>query len=159
MIKKCSNCKKYKFKWKYNKNRTKRDGLQHQCRPCQHEYHNKQWYPKNKKDRLKSVKKYKWERRQDNYKRVIKEYFVKGCIDCGESNVRGVKRRVGKRGLEGVSYMIRHGYKWKTVKEEIDKCEVRCRNCHKERTWEQNNYWKEFEEITKNNGTNRKGAS
>ena len=86
--KKCSSCKKYKFKWKYNKNRTKRDGLQHQCRPCQHEYHNKQWYPKNKKDRLKSVKKYKWERRQDNYRRVIKEYFVKGCVDCGESNVR-----------------------------------------------------------------------
>ena len=55
--------------------------------------------------------------------------------------------------------MISHGYKWKTVKEEIDKCEVRGRNCHKERTWEQNNYWKEFEEITKNNGTNRKGAS
>ena len=80
MIKKCSNCKKYKFKWKYNKNRTKRDGLQHQCRPCQHEYHNKQWYPKNKKDRLKSVKKYKWERRQDNYRRVIKEYFVNTCV-------------------------------------------------------------------------------
>ena len=81
------------------------------------------------------------------------------CLRGTKEPAKCVKRRVGKRGLEGVSYMIRHGYKWKTVKEEIDKCEVRCRNCHKERTWEQNNYWKEFEEITKNNGTNRKGAS
>jgi len=45
------------------------------------------------------------------------------------------------------------------VKEEIDKCEVRCRNCHKERTWKENNYWKGFEDITKNNGTNRKDNS
>ena len=52
-IKKCSRCNKYKFRWQYNKNRAKKDGLQYQCRPCQHEYHNKQWYPKNKKDRLK----------------------------------------------------------------------------------------------------------
>jgi len=167
LIKRCSKCKKYKFKWKYNKNRRKKDGLQHQCRPCQHEYHNKKWYPKNKDKRVKAVKDYKWRKREENYRRVVKEYFVKGCVDCGENNVRvlefdhvrGRKRKVGKRGLEGVSYMIRHGYKWNTIKREIDKCEVRCRNCHKERTWKENNYWKGFEDITKNNGTKRKGAS
>jgi len=167
LVKRCSRCKKYKFKWKYNKNRRKKDGLQHQCRPCQHEYHNNKWYPKNKDKRVKSVKDYKWRKREENYRRVVKEYFINGCVDCGEKNVRvlefdhvrGKKRKVGKKGLEGVSYMIRHGYKWKTIKEEIDKCEVRCRNCHKERTWKENNYWKGFEDITKNNGTNEQTNS
>ena len=88
LIKRCSKCKKYKFKWKYNKNRRKKDGLQHQCRPCQHEYHNKKWYPKNKDKRVKAVKDYKWRKREENYRRVVKEYFVKGCVDCGENNVR-----------------------------------------------------------------------
>ena len=83
MIKRCSKCKKYKFKWKYNKNRRKKDGLQHQCRPCQHEYHNNKWYPKNKDKRVKSVKDYKWRKREENYRRVVKEYFVNGCVDCG----------------------------------------------------------------------------
>ena len=109
MIKKCSSCKKYKFKWKYNKNRTKRDGLQHQCRPCQHEYHNKQWYPKNKKDRLKSVKKYKWERRQDNYRRVIKEYFVK-VIEVQKGKVEFQSNSISEQQVGKNMYLISGKY-------------------------------------------------
>ena len=156
-VKKCSRCKKYKFKWKYNKNKAKKDGLQYQCRECQHDYHNQ----------IKMVKRNKFKRRHNNYKRVVEEYFVNGCIDCGEKDiqvlefdhVRGVKKRVGYKGSEGVSYLIRHGYKWQTVKEEIEKCEIRCRNCHKKRTWKVNNYYSDMEEIVNNNGTNSKGAS
>tara|TARA_R110001583_G_scaffold71475_1_gene201301 strand:- start:2776 stop:3186 length:411 start_codon:yes stop_codon:yes gene_type:complete len=54
------------------------------------------------------------------------------CVDCGESNpivlefdhVRGVKK-------ENVSDMVRQSYCLKTIQEEIDKCEVRCANCHR----------------------------
>lgn len=167
LVKKCSRCKKYKFKWKYNKNKVKKDGLQYQCRACQHDYHNKEWYPSMRNHQIKMVKRNKFKRRHNNYKRVVEEYFINGCIDCGEKDiqvlefdhVRGVKKRVGYKGSEGVSYLIRHGYKWQTVKEEIEKCEIRCRNCHKKRTWKENNYYSDMEEIINNNGTNSKGAS
>ena len=160
-IKKCSRCNKYKFRWQYNKNRAKKDGLQYQCRPCQHDYHNKKWYPSKRKEHIKSVKLNKLKRRRYNYTKVIEEYFVKGCSDCGErdiqvlefDHVRGIKRRVGNRGAEGVSYLIRHGYKWETVQEEIDKCEGRCRNCHKKKTWKEQGYYKDLTEITNKYGT------
>ena len=72
------------------------------------------------------VKRNKFKRRHNNFKRVLEDYFIKGCTDCGEKDikvlefdhVRGTKRRVGNKGSEGVSYLIRHGYKWKTVQEE-----------------------------------------
>lgn len=167
LIKKCSRCKKYRFTWQYNKNKAKKDGLQYQCRPCQHDYHNKEWYPSRRNHQIKMVKRNKFKRRHDNYKKVVEEYFVNGCVDCGEKDiqvlefdhVRGIKKRVGYKGSEGVSYLIRHGYKWETVQTEIDKCEVRCRNCHKKRTWKENNYYSDLEEIINNNGTNSKGAS
>jgi|TARA_Y100000034_G_scaffold46732_1_gene57633 hypothetical protein len=39
---------------------------------------------------------------------------------------------------------VRQGYGWKIIKSEIDKCEVRCRNCHKIKTYEEFNYYKEI---------------
>lgn len=59
-----------------------------------------------------------------------------GCADCGYNasayalqfdHVRGDKKA-------NVSDLIRSDYKWETVLEEIDKCEVVCANCHAIRT-------------------------
>tara|TARA_R110000787_G_scaffold9510_1_gene33148 strand:- start:987 stop:1397 length:411 start_codon:yes stop_codon:yes gene_type:complete len=54
------------------------------------------------------------------------------CVDCGENNpivlefdhVRGEKRA-------NVSDMTRHAYSLKAIQEEIDKCDIRCANCHR----------------------------
>ena len=73
LVKKCSRCKKYKFKWKYNKNKAKKDGLQYQCRACQHDYHNKEWDPSMRNHQIKMVKRNKFKRRHNNYKRVVEE--------------------------------------------------------------------------------------
>ena len=88
---------------------------------------------------------------------ILKDYFSKGCVDCGErdvrvlefDHVRGVKKRFKSRRNEGVSYLVRCGYLWKTIKKEIDKCEVRCCNCHKLRTFKQFNYLNDMKDIYK----------
>lgn len=57
---------------------------------------------------------------------------LSGCVDCGEKNpivlefdhVRGEKKC-------NVSDMGNHSYCFKTIQKEIDKCEVRCANCHR----------------------------
>ena len=58
--------------------------------------------------------------------------IANGCIDCGYAehaqalqydHVRGEKKG-------SVSNLIRSDYAWKTILEEIQKCEVRCANCH-----------------------------
>jgi len=69
------------------------------------------------------------------------------CVDCGESNpivlefdhVKGKKR-------EKVSRLANtHG--WDIVKKEIDKCEVRCSNCHKKKTAKTQNYYNAVKRI------------
>ena len=60
------------------------------------------------------------------------------CVDCGEGNpvvlefdhVRGAKKKE-------LSRMWTTGYALETIKEEIEKCEVRCRNCHAIKTAKQ----------------------
>ena len=66
-----------------------------------------------------------------------KEYIdaiksISECIDCGESNplvldfdhVRGNKKMC-------ISNMVRNSYSIETIQKEIEKCEIRCSNCHR----------------------------
>lgn len=66
-------------------------------------------------------------------KKFVLEYLLDHpCVDCGESDpivldfdhVRGVK-------VCDVSRMTSTGYRCWRIKEEIEKCEVRCANCHR----------------------------
>ena len=154
-MKLCSTCKKSKPKKDFYRNKAKKDGRQYSCKLCQKNYHKNKWYISKKKERIEQVKAYKLHKRRVNYRRVIKDYFSKGCIDCGQKDirvlefdhVRGVKKRLKHRRGEGVSYLLMSGYSWSVVKAEIDKCEVRCCNCHKLRTYKQFNYLKNLQDI------------
>ena len=160
MLKRCASCKKEKPKKEFYINRKKPDGRQYKCKKCQRLYHNKQWYAKNKKTRLKQVKERKEKLRNENYEKVLYLYFAKGCVDCGSrdhrvlefDHVRGVKKRFHR--TEGVSYMVRNGYKWSTIKREIEKCEVRCRNCHKIKTYKDYAYYRTIQTMIKEYETN-----
>lgn len=56
----------------------------------------------------------------------------RGCVDCGyrEHAIALQFDHVGNNKKASVSNLIRSDYSWKTVLEEIAKCEVRCANCH-----------------------------
>ena len=55
-----------------------------------------------------------------------------GCVDCGykEHAVALQFDHIGDDKKMNVSDMIRSDYSWVTILQEIDKCEVRCANCH-----------------------------
>ena len=154
-MKRCASCKQDKPKKDFYINRQKPDGRQHYCIKCQNNYHNKKWYAKNRESRLQQVKERKERLRNQNYERILYLYFAKGCVDCGTTDhrvlefdhVRGVKKKFHR--TEGVSYMVRSGYKWSTIKTEIDKCEVRCRNCHKIKTYKDYDYYKDIQTMIK----------
>ena len=87
----------------------------------------------------------KWEKiRRKETMDMVMEFLLKNpCVDCGESDplvltfdhVRGKK--------EGnVSNLVHQRRSWTIVKKEIDKCEVRCANCHTRKTSIQMNFWK-----------------
>jgi len=159
-LKRCSRCKSEKPKSEFYRNRKKPDGRQNCCIVCQKYYHNSEWYVKNREKRIRDTRERKARLQLENYEKILYLYFAKGCVDCGTKDhrilefdhVRGTKRKFGR--TEGVSYMVRNGYKWSTIKREIEKCEVRCRNCHKIKTYKDYDYYKNIQTMIKEYETN-----
>lgn len=97
------------------------------------EYH-KEWYHKNK-DRIR-------ERRNKNQKDLktrncqhIWDYLKKHpCIDCGETDPIVLEFDHLKDKKYNISDLIRTGYSIEKIDKEIEKCEVRCANCHRRKT-------------------------
>ena len=92
----------------------------------------KRHYDANKeKIKARSVDRNKKQRKRNReYVKGIRERSC--CIDCGESNsilldfdhVKGNKKM-------NISDMSRSAYSIDSIQREIDKCEVRCSNCHR----------------------------
>ena len=65
------------------------------------------------------------------------------CVDCGERDHRTLHfdHRDPDDKTLGIARMLSRAYKWDAVLKEIQKCEVRCANCHAKRTAEQYGWW------------------
>ncbi len=92
----------------------------------------KRHYEKNKQ-KIKERSFLRNEKQRDKNKRYVNEIKSKSeCIDCGENNplvldfdhVKGDK-------VMAVSDMIGSAYSLAAIQREIEKCEVRCSNCHR----------------------------
>lgn len=111
------------------------DGRSSKCLLCTRDY-NRSYYATNKSvERPKRTERSLAARR--DAVRFVRDYLVAHpCVDCGESDwvvldfdhVRGSKRR-------NVSDLAWGGASIQTLEAEIDKCEVRCANCHRRVTW------------------------
>lgn len=80
----------------------------------------------------------KWIRNKRNSLReYVKKYLQNHpCVDCGESDtiVLDFDHVYGKK-TRSISAMVSSaGYSVKRIQEEINKCEVRCANCHRRKT-------------------------
>jgi hypothetical protein len=61
------------------------------------------------------------------------------CVDCGETNTIVLEfDHVGEAGTKhfNIADAARNGVGVKKLKDEIAKCEVRCANCHRKKTYE-----------------------
>ncbi len=112
------------------------------CKLCQKRRF-KIYYDANKGKYKKSAYEHKKKVGLENRLKLA-EYLVKHpCVDCHNNNivvldfdhVRGTKRY-------NVSAMLRTGHSWKGILKEIDKCDVRCANCHRIKTAKDFNYWR-----------------
>jgi hypothetical protein len=135
-VKRCPGCHETKpvdeFNWKI-KSRNLRQWL---CRPC-YRAHKKARYRSDPASHQQRTSQDRRRRYQENVSNILTYFKTHPCVDCGESDppaldfdhVRGVKR-------ENISRMLWKN-EWARVWEEIQKCDVRCANCHRRRTAEQ----------------------
>lgn len=65
----------------------------------------------------------------------------KFCIDCGERDpiVLDFDHIDQKDKFKNISRMRGGHYSWESILKEINKCEIRCANCHRRKTYKQLN--------------------
>lgn len=129
-MKKCTKCQRELKLAEFNKRSSSKDGLAYQCKKCNsdnlknHYNNNKQkYYEKNirKKKKIQDlVSKYK----SENPCCDCHKKYDPICMDFDHINDDKIKN---------VSALVNHG-SFKKIKEEIDKCELVCANCHRIRT-------------------------
>jgi hypothetical protein len=139
--KKCSQCGVEKnvdqFHWR-NKSLGRRDT---RCTECKRGYWNQH--------RRKNIAQYSIVDRERkkryverNKSHIVEHLMSHPCVDCGETDmvvltfdhVRGKKKF-------NLCEARDTGYSAKTLQDEIDKCEVRCHNCHNRRTAKEQGWW------------------
>ncbi len=137
-MKKCTKCKEEKALDNFNF-KVKLSGIRHsQCKNCTRLFV-KNHYNNNRAYYLNKTHKRNWAIRQ-RLNEHIKEYLLKNrCVDCGESDITVLEfdhqDRTSK--LDSISSLIRARSSLEIVQKEIEKCCVRCANCHRRRTAKQ----------------------
>lgn len=134
-MKKCSICKTEKEPVEYNKNKCKKDGLSTVCRDCSGK-RSRQYYQDNLIEHRKTVRERNVRTRERNQQLFLEYLKQQKCTDCGTTDYRVFEfDHIGNDKRCDVSILVGGGWKWETIKQEIDKCEVVCCNCHRIRTF------------------------
>lgn len=121
----------YTFKDTRNKN-GKGIYLKHLCKVC-----DKKNGIKQKEKSRKRKRKFVWNFKKNN-----------PCVDCGQKNPVVLQfDHVDEKKEKNISLLSQGGHSMKALKEEIEKCEIRCANCHFIKTTKEQNWYKfEIEE-------------
>lgn len=104
------------------------------CRVCHAAYRHAH-YLANKPDYIRRAIDQVARRRVENRREVLAYLATHACIDCGNPDpvVLEFDHRDPKQKLAAVGTMVM-GKRWIRVRAEIEKCDVRCVNCHRRKT-------------------------
>lgn len=97
----------------------------------------REWYKLNRQKVIGEVV-----ARKKRLRELVKQYKLeKGCTDCGYKEHFAALDfdHISDNKFKGIARMVDAGYSWKRIKQEIDKCEVVCANCHRIRTTDRMN--------------------
>lgn len=130
-MRRCGRCGQLKpfadFAW-----RRKSKGQRHNyCRPCHAAYH-REHYLANKQRYVSQAHARKQALYLERTRYLIEYFGSHPCVDCGESDpvVLEFDHLADKKFDIGAALPYRN---WQSILDEIEKCEVVCRNCHRRR--------------------------
>jgi hypothetical protein len=147
MKKLCSKCRVLKRNTDFNFKDKKKKIRKAQCKKCTRlissaaYYKNRRYYLRYRKNRNHKLMK-------ENMCFLYKYLCKNPCVDCGVSNpvvlqfdhVKGKKRF-------SVCEMLRRRYSINAIIIEVNKCVVRCANCHAKKTAKERKYYAYFHNL------------
>lgn len=163
-MKRCRSCSQTKPLAEFYRHRRKADGHASNCKTCERKARqtpearersrafgrsdkakaNKRRYRERHRDRIRREEsEFSQRRRARLQERIDAIKLERGCIDCGyrlHPRALDFDHRDGEDKTFNVSKILRQTVSWERIQAEIDKCDVRCANCHRVRTAEGNHY-------------------
>ena len=120
-MKNCYKCNTWKDFCEFYSDKSKKDGKCSECKSC-NKQRGKKYYHAGYRGLA-----------VDQRRRLVYSYLLKNpCIDCGEKDPLVLEfDHVKGNKVNSISRIIREGGK---LTEEMDKCVVRCANCHRRKT-------------------------
>ena len=119
----------------------KGSGRSTRCSSCVAEYFKDYYHnnPERKAKQIAASNRNRQKKIEENRKLVLLA-FESGCTDCGNHDLRVLE--FDHQGNKVANLAAMMGWSTAKVKAEIAKCEVVCSNCHKIRTAEQFDTWR-----------------
>ena len=145
-MKQCTKCLEVKPFSEFCRRSDASSGYTSHCKPCRRSTANAKWA--NYSDAEKAERRATWQPGHEARIAAGKAYVrthleTHPCVDCGESDwvvlefdhVRDEKHL-------GIGAMISRGFKLQSIIDEMEKCEVRCANCHRRVTHQRAGTWR-----------------
>lgn len=128
----CSTCKKSKELSEFSFKNKSKNIRSKKCKECTSEY-SKAHYQKHQQIYIERAKKSKKKYAKRNTENVIEYLQDKYCSRCQikDIEVLDFHHKDPNEKEYSVADMLTHGYSWKRIRKEIDKCEIVCANCHR----------------------------
>lgn len=153
----CTKCNRQKsedeFPWK-----NKSIGRRHsRCKECQKSM-SRTWYSDNTSHHKLNVKKNNKLYRVRNRDYIWDYLSSHHCVDCGQNDPIVLEfdhRNPDEKECE-VYHLVQRQSSLRKLKEEIEKCDVRCANCHRKKTAIQFGWWADKTSPCSSNGQSSK---
>lgn len=143
----CTTCKIEKEIVEFNKNKSRKDGLNTICRKCSNE-RSRKYYKDNGEEHKNNVV-----RRNSKYKEKIREFILNyfknnNCKDCGNNDLRVLEfdHLPEFEKSYDISTMLSSSMSLETIQKEINKCDVVCANCHRIRTYDRKTSYRNMQD-------------
>lgn len=127
MNKVCSKCNIFKNVVDFYNSKKSKDGFQYWCKTCS----NAARVESYRKNPIKT-REYSLFIQDRNRKHIKSHLEAHPCVDCGEDDIIVLEfDHTQNDKLYDVSTLVFREVSLKTIDIEIEKCEVRCANCHR----------------------------
>ncbi len=130
-LRQCGRCHELKPIESFNWRRRERGQRDNMCRSCRSAY-KREHYLKNKRRYIDQAQARKDALYLERTRYLLEFFDEHPCVDCGERDpiVLEFDHLADKTFSIGQALPYRN---WQSILEEIEKCEVVCRNCHRRR--------------------------